>query len=64
MANVIVSFPSGAEKRTYEETTSPKYFFAVEDAGHNNVAVKGGSDYWEMIRQFAKRLPENVGNTS
>ena len=50
----VVPFWQG--KMIYKKANSPKYFFSVENAGHNNVAIHGGNAYWKIMSQFAQSL--------
>jgi abhydrolase domain-containing protein 17 len=43
-------------EKLFEKANNPKTFFSVEDAGHNDVAVKGGKDYWQAIKDFANTV--------
>lgn len=43
-------------KYLYNLAKSPKHFFPVEGANHNNVMVVGGNKYLEAIRSFAASL--------
>ncbi len=47
----IVSFSMG--ERLFEAAKAPKYFFPVQDAGHNDTFIVGGRRYFETILRFA-----------
>ncbi len=47
----VVPFWHG--KALYALATAHKTFYAVEDAGHNNVAEVGGEQYWKTIEEFS-----------
>ncbi|NOY74683.1 MAG: alpha/beta hydrolase [Kiritimatiellaeota bacterium] len=36
----------------YEKAKSPKSFYWLNDAGHNNVEFKAGSEYWKRLGEF------------
>jgi fermentation-respiration switch protein FrsA (DUF1100 family) len=50
----VISFWHG--EKLYHEANSPKYFFWVKNAGHNNVENVGGNAYWQAIDEFVKRI--------
>lgn len=46
----IIPFAHG--KKLHEKAPSPKRFYHVHGAGHNNIIAAAGEDYWLCIRQF------------
>jgi fermentation-respiration switch protein FrsA (DUF1100 family) len=46
----IVPFAQG--RRLFEAAASPKRFFAIRGAGHNDTYATGGEDYWRAWRDF------------
>jgi uncharacterized protein len=48
----IVPFSMG--ERLFNAAKEPKYFFCVENAGHNNTYVVGGERYFHVFTAFAK----------
>jgi len=49
----VVPFWQG--KKLYELAEAPKQFYAVGGAGHNNIMVVSGKEYWRMISSFISR---------
>jgi pimeloyl-ACP methyl ester carboxylesterase len=43
-------------KYLYELIKTPKYFFAVPKAGHNDMIPIAGKDYWNNIQSFSESL--------
>lgn len=39
-------------EKLYKTAAVPKVFYAVKNAGHNNIAVVAGREYWETIANF------------
>jgi fermentation-respiration switch protein FrsA (DUF1100 family) len=48
----IVPFSLG--QRLFEAAETPKYFYPLKRAGHNDTYVKGGEEYFRIIAAFAK----------
>ena len=55
----IVPFSMG--QKLFEAATDPKFFFPVKDAGHNDVFIVGGEEYFEVFGHFARngKIPGN-----
>jgi fermentation-respiration switch protein FrsA (DUF1100 family) len=49
-------------KQLFDLAQSRKRFYAVEGAGHNNVMMVGGEQYFQAIRSFAQGLGRPSGN--
>jgi len=47
----IISFSMG--EKLFNAAKAPKYFFPVENAGHNDTFIVGGREYFETIAAFA-----------
>lgn len=43
-------------KKLYELVEDEKYFYVIENAGHNNINEKAGEEYWDRIESFSKKL--------
>lgn len=41
-------------KKLYHAATVPKYFYQVENAGHNDIVMVGGKEYWRTIQNFVR----------
>lgn len=50
----VVPFWHG--RALYKLATSQKTFYAVDEAGHNNVTEVAGGQYWKTIQEFATSL--------
>jgi uncharacterized protein len=50
----VIPFWQG--KSLYELAKNPKYFYAVEGAGHNDVFEVAGGEYWKTLQTFAAGL--------
>ena len=42
-------------KKLYGAAVAPKEFYLVKNAGHNDVAVVAGEEYWQTITSFIRR---------
>jgi abhydrolase domain-containing protein 17 len=45
-------------EKLYSEVNEPKTFFAVEDAGHNDLVLIAGKSYFESILKFSATISE------
>lgn len=52
-ADGIIPFWHG--QKLYELATVPRQFYAVKNAGHNNIFAVGGQEYWDVIKNFVKQ---------
>jgi abhydrolase domain-containing protein 17 len=50
----IVPFWQG--RKLYAEANQPKYYYWVDNAGHNNLVAVSGDKYWQVIQDFITRL--------
>lgn len=48
----VVPFEQG--KRLFEAANSPKQFYTIPGAGHNNTTDVGGAPYWKAWKDFLK----------
>jgi fermentation-respiration switch protein FrsA (DUF1100 family) len=48
----IVPFAMG--RKLFEAAKDPKFFYPVQDAGHNDVFIVGGEKYFEVVAEFAR----------
>lgn len=48
----IIPFSHG--KKLYEKAPSPKRFYHVPGAGHNNIIATAGEGYWSLLAEFLK----------
>jgi fermentation-respiration switch protein FrsA (DUF1100 family) len=44
--------PSSMGRKLFDAAKSPKYFFPIEEAGHNDTYVVGGDTYFQAITDF------------
>ncbi|MFA6104336.1 MAG: alpha/beta hydrolase [Victivallaceae bacterium] len=42
----------------FKAANQPKYFFEVPEAGHNDLELKAGDNYWRELDKFVKSLPD------
>ncbi len=42
----------------YSKANEPKYFYAIDEANHNDVSLIAGKNYLQRIKDFADNLPE------
>lgn len=49
----IVPFAMG--QRLFEAAAAPKFFFALDGAGHNDTYITGGSGYFDILMNFAEK---------
>lgn len=52
----LVHFRHG--EALFAAAPEPKFFYAVEAAAHNDLAMRAGDAYWQRIRDFADNLPK------
>ena len=45
-------------EKLFSAANEPKYFYQVEDGTHGTVAYHGGEKYFQMIKDFADKLPK------
>ena len=50
----LVPFEHG--KRLYDMANEPKEFYTIPGAGHNDTHIVGGDEYFDVIRNFVKKL--------
>ncbi len=50
----LVPFEHG--KRLYDIANEPKEFYTIPGAGHNDTHIVGGDEYFDVIRNFVKKL--------
>ena len=50
----VVPFDQG--RRLFEAANSPKVFYTVSGAHHNDTSIVGGQPYWEAWKRFLDRL--------
>lgn len=50
--------PFWHSKKLYELAHEPKYFYAVENAKHNDLMQVAGDHFWEAIQNFENSLPK------
>ncbi len=43
-------------RKLFEAAPEPKRNFWVKEAGHNDIAMIGGEQYWQVLREFQKML--------
>jgi fermentation-respiration switch protein FrsA (DUF1100 family) len=55
----VVPFAQG--RRVFDAAPTPKRFFAIPGAGHNDTYVVGGEAYWDAVRGFLESLPPPGG---
>jgi fermentation-respiration switch protein FrsA (DUF1100 family) len=48
----IVPFPMG--QKLYHAAKTPKYFYSIKNAGHNDTYVLGGKNYFDTLAAFVK----------
>ena len=48
----IIPFSHG--KKLYEKAPSPKRFYRIQGAGHNDIIATAGNDYWRNLNEFLK----------
>lgn len=53
--------PYGQGKTLYEAARSPKQFYTIRGAGHNDVYIVGGVEYFRAIRDFIQSLGPKSG---
>jgi fermentation-respiration switch protein FrsA (DUF1100 family) len=46
-------------QKLFDKANQPKTFFAVENAGHNDVFIRSGKDYFKTIQNFTVSLNSN-----
>lgn len=51
-ADSIIAFWHG--QKLYAVASVPKQFYRVENAGHNDVLIVTGDEYWQAIKSFLK----------
>ncbi|MBS1792967.1 MAG: alpha/beta hydrolase [Acidobacteria bacterium] len=51
----VIPFRHG--EKLFEAARAPKYSRWFDEAGHNDVALTGGKDYFQTIRDFVAQLP-------
>lgn len=51
-ADGIIAFWHG--QKLYNEAQEPKQFYRVENAGHNDVLMVAGDEYWRVIKGFLR----------
>lgn len=49
--------PAWMAKRIFERANSPKWFYAVRRAGHNDLLTTGGDALMAVLREFLQREP-------
>ena len=54
----LVPFTQG--RALYEAAAEPKYFSALETAGHYDAYLNGGPPYWEALERFISTLPASL----
>ena len=42
----------------FSAAPEPKFFYAVDEASHNDLTLRAGDAYWQRIRDFADNLPK------
>jgi fermentation-respiration switch protein FrsA (DUF1100 family) len=50
--------PFWHSEKLFETANEPKTFYSVENAGHNDVASKGGKNYYEAIQKFSATIKQ------
>ena len=53
-ADNVIPFWHG--QKLYKAAVVPKQFYRVEGAGHNDIVVVAGKEYWNTIKNFVKKL--------
>jgi fermentation-respiration switch protein FrsA (DUF1100 family) len=53
--------PYGQGKNLYEAANSPKQFYTISGAGHNDVYIVGGARYFRVVRDFIQGLGKKSG---
>ena len=48
----IIPFSHG--KKLYGKAPSPKRFYQVHGAGHNDIIATAGNGYWQLLDEFLK----------
>ena len=54
-ADRIIPFSHG--RKLFETAKEPKTLYTVEGAGHNNLILKAGENYWKTLRKFLDTNP-------
>lgn len=54
--DTVIPFWQG--KKIYNKANSPKYYYWVEEAGHNDLFVVAEDRYWEVLHEFVETLNE------
>jgi len=52
------AIPSEFGRRVYDATGGPKWFWAVEGAGHNDILEVAGTSYRARLQEFYRRLQQ------
>jgi abhydrolase domain-containing protein 17 len=52
-SDTIIPFWHG--EKLYKAATVPKQFYVVKDAGHNDLVMIAGEEYWQTIANFIKQ---------
>lgn len=52
--------PFSMGERLFWKAPEPKFFFPLQDAGHNDVLEIGGEHYLERLRTFVDKLPAPI----
>lgn len=50
--------PGWHAKVLYDAIKGPKQWYSVEGAGHNDLVIVGGEDYWDTINLFSQGLKD------
>jgi uncharacterized protein len=54
----IVPFEVG--RRLFDGLSNPKRFYAIEGAGHNDLASVGGNEYWRQLELFLTEMVDGL----
>ncbi len=57
-ADRIVPFEVG--RRLFDGLSNPKRFYAIEGAGHNDLASVGGNEYWRQLELFLTEMVDGL----
>lgn len=58
-ADAIIPFWHG--QKLYEAASVSKQFYAVKNAGHNDIVITAGEEYWDVIANF---IQQKIGHKS